>query len=229
MIKFVAECGLNHNGNHDLMYELVRQAHLSGADIAKFQLGWRDKKNEINCLTEDRVKSILDYCKYLGIEPMFSVLNLKSYNLVKRLRLKRIKIASRTLKDDFNLAKKIVSEGNSTIISLGMWNKSKLPFKKNIKIDYLWCKSKYPCLLSDLKDFPKKFDQKKYTGYSDHTIGIETCLIAISRGATIIEKHFTLDKSDTTIRDHVLSATPDEFSNLVDRGREIFRQIKSGI
>ena len=83
MIKFIAECGLNHNGNHDLMYELVRQASLCGADIAKFQLGWRDKKNEINCLSQDRVKSIVDYCKYLNIEPMFSVLNEKSYKLVK--------------------------------------------------------------------------------------------------------------------------------------------------
>ena len=47
-MKFIAECGLNHNGNLDLTYELIRQASLSGADIAKFQLGWRDKKNEIN-------------------------------------------------------------------------------------------------------------------------------------------------------------------------------------
>ena len=36
-------------------------------------------------------------------------------------------------------------------------------------------------------------------------------LTAIARGATIIEKHFTLDKSDTTIRDHSLSLTPDEY------------------
>jgi N,N'-diacetyllegionaminate synthase len=229
MIKFIAECGLNHNGNHDLMYELVRQAYLSGADIAKFQLGWREKKNEINCLTEKRIKDIVNYCKYLGIEPMFSVLNLRSYELVKKLNLDKIKIASRTLKDDFNLAKKIVNEKNNLIISLGMWNSKHLPFKKTDKIKYLWCKSKYPCLLSDLKNFPKKFNGQKIDGYSDHTIGIETCLIAISRGASIIEKHFTLDKSDTTIRDHVLSATPNEFKYLVDRGREIFRQIRSGI
>ena len=63
-------------------------------------------------------------------------------------------------------------------------------------------------------------------GYSDHTLGIETCLIAISRGALLIEKHFTLDKSDTTIRDHVLSATPDEFKNMTILGKEINKLIK---
>ena len=48
-------------------------------------------------------------------------------------------------------------------------------------------------------------------------------LIAISRGAQIIERHFTLDKSDTTIRDHALSLTPSEFKILVDNGKAIFK------
>ena len=47
-IKFIAEIGMNHNGNFSLCYELIKQAKLSGADIVKFQLGWRDKKGEIN-------------------------------------------------------------------------------------------------------------------------------------------------------------------------------------
>jgi len=54
-------------------------------------------------------------------------------------------------------------------------------------------------------------------------------LIAISRGSKIIEKHFTLDKSDTTIRDHALSALPDEFKTMVQIGRDISRKIKLGI
>ena len=68
---------------------------------------------------------------------------------------------------------------------------------------------------------PKNFHDSVYSGYSDHTLGIETSLIAISRGAQIIEKHFTLDKSDNTIRDHALSATPEEFRQLVILGTEI--------
>ena len=134
------------------------------------------------------------------------------------------------MKYNFNLVKKIVKENkNKTIIiSLGMWNKRKLPFKSK-NINYLWCVSKYPAYNNDLKNFPKKFSEKTFIGYSDHTIGIEAPLIAISRGANIIEKHFTLDKSDTTIRDHSLSATPTEFKNLVDLGKDIFNKIREGI
>ena len=66
---------------------------------------------------------------------------------------------------------------------------------------------------------PKNFD--KYFGYSDHVIGLEGCFLAISRGANLIEKHFTLDKTSKVIRDHALSATPDEFKILVDQGRKI--------
>jgi sialic acid synthase SpsE len=54
-------------------------------------------------------------------------------------------------------------------------------------------------------------------------LGIEACLYALSRGAQIIEKHFTLDKSETLIRDHALSATPGEFRDLVKTGTELFR------
>ena len=41
---FIAEIGLNYNSNVGLLHELIRQAKLAGADIVKFQLGWRGKK-----------------------------------------------------------------------------------------------------------------------------------------------------------------------------------------
>ena len=44
---FIAEIGLNHNGNLDLSYELIKQAKYAGADIVKFQLGWRGEKDEM--------------------------------------------------------------------------------------------------------------------------------------------------------------------------------------
>ena len=78
-------------------------------------------------------------------------------------------------------------------------------------------------------EFPKQFDENKYYGYSDHTVGIEIPLIAISRGAKIIEKHFTLDKSDNTIRDHALSANPEEFKLMVQIGKNIKRNKDLGI
>ena len=51
-LTFVAEIGQNHNGNIDLCYELIKEAKYAGADIAKFQLGWRAKKGERNQLNK---------------------------------------------------------------------------------------------------------------------------------------------------------------------------------
>lgn len=221
---------MNYNGNFGLCYELIKQAKLSGANIAKFQLGWRDGPNEINQLDLQKVKKIIEWCKSFNIEPLFSIISKKGYEIIKKTKITKIKIASRSLKYDFNLVKKIVNENKKKeiIISLGMWNKKNLPFKnKNVK--YLWCVSKYPAFNEDLRKFPKKFSKNLFFGYSDHTIGIETCLLAISRGAKLIEKHFTLDKSDTTIRDHALSATPEEFRNMVNIGNEISKKLELGI
>ena len=94
----------------------------------------------------------------------------------------------------------------------------------------MWCQSNYPTFNDDLKNyFLKKFQKDHIVGYSDHSIGIEMSLLAIVRGAQIIEKHFTLDKSNITTRDHSLSATPEEFRNLINLGRDIEKKIIAGI
>ena len=228
-MKFIAECGLNHNGNHDLTYELIRQAYFSGADIAKFQLGWRCGPDEINNIQADRLEKIINYCDYMGIEPLFTTVTKASFEMLKPFKPETIKIASRTVIDAPDLIKEILDQGFKTIISLGMWDGDELPFGEDENIDYLWCVSKYPALVSDLSGFPKDFTASPYIGYSDHTLGIETALLSISRGAKIVEKHFTLDKSDTTIKDHALSATPDEFEQLVTLGKEIEKLVCLGL
>jgi sialic acid synthase SpsE len=228
-ITFISEIGMNHNGNLDLSYELIKQSKLAGANIVKFQLGWRDKSNEINQIDEKRIKQLIDWSEYFEVELMFSIISENAFNLIKKFNFATYKIASRTIKENIKLAHKIINMNKNTIISLGMWDKKKPPFKVNKKIDYLYCVSKYPCFPKDLIYLPKNFSKTYYSGYSDHSIGIETCLLAIARGAHIIEKHFTLDKSDTTIRDHSLSATPEEFRNLVNIGTDIFKKIKIGV
>ena len=227
---FISEIGMNYNGNFNLIYELIRQSKYSGADICKFQLGWRDKPGEINQLDLEKTNKIVEWCNYFDIEPLFSLINDNAYQIFKKMNLNKIKIASRSLKYDFDVVKLIVSENKDKdiIISLGMWESTKAPFNDS-NIKYLYCVSKYPTFNEDLRGFPKDFSSDKFYGYSDHTIGIDTCLMAISRGAKIIEKHFTLDKSDTTIRDHGLSATPDEFRNMVNIGKEISKKISYGI
>lgn len=232
MMQFISEIGLNYNNNFNLCYELIKQSKLSGADIVKFQLGWKGKQNEINYLDYARLSELHNWAEYFEIPIMFSIFNEESLNLIKEFKPKSIKIASRTLIDDLKLCEKILDLDIKTFISLGMWeDKSNLPFQ-NKNLIYLWCKSTYPNSLNDLKKLPKDFSDNsssKIVGFSDHSIGIETALIAISRGAKVIEKHFTLDKSNTFVRDHTLSATPEEYKLLVSLGRDIYKKINSGV
>ena len=118
---FISEIGLNYNNNFNLCNELIKQSKLSGADIAKFQLGWKGKPEEINFLDQNRIAQLYDWADYFEIELMFSVFNYDSLDLIKKFKPKKIKIASRTLIDDIKLCQKILDLDIKTFISLGMW------------------------------------------------------------------------------------------------------------
>lgn len=226
---FIAEIGMNHNGNFGLIYELCRQAKFAGSDIAKFQLGWRCLEGEINRLMPEDIEHIQKCCAHLEIEPMFSVINQDAWDTLENMDFKRWKVASRTVRDNEPWVRSMIDTGKETIISLGMWDKPELPYGTPENVKYLWCKSAYPAYPWDVKELPKDFNDSPYYGYSDHTVGIEVPLLAIARGAKMIEKHFTLDKSDTTIRDHALSATPDEFAQMVQLGRAMEKSLDLGV
>lgn len=221
---FVAEIGMNYDGNFDLAYELIRQAKKSKADIAKFQFGWRDGKDEINFIDKDKALLLRRWCDHWEIELMASVFKEEAIELAHAAGLKRYKIASRTAKGSPDLVKRLLDEGKETFVSLGMWDGDDWPFgAPNGQLRYIWCKSSYPCYPQDMKNLPATFESDGYYGYSDHMHGTEGCLLAISRGAQFIEKHFTLNRSSQVIRDHTLSATPDEFEALVTTGRPVAR------
>jgi len=143
-MSFIAEIGLNHNENFGLVHELVRQAVNSNADIAKFQLGWRSRKGELNFISPDTLRRIVGIVDHYGIEVMFSIISEEAYKAVKRFAFQRYKIASRTVKDNPNLVKKILDEGKETYISLVFWDGDDVPFKDWDNARYLWCKSLYP-------------------------------------------------------------------------------------
>lgn len=223
-VLFVAEIGMNYDGNLDLAHELIRQAKRAGADIAKFQFGWRDKPGEINCIDPDRARRLRGWCDYWGIEMLASLVTEPALPLVRAARLARYKIASRTVRDDPDFCRLILAEGRETFVSLGMWDGAEFPFgKPHDRLRYIYCCSKYPTYPEDLVGMPERFDVDGYYGYSDHLHGTEACLLAVARGARYIEKHFTLNRTSPVIRDHVLSATPDEFARLVEAGRPLAR------
>ena len=90
---------------------------------------------------------------------------------------------------------------------------------------YLYCVTKYPAEYSDLQ-LPTSFVDSPYHGFSDHTIGIEASLVAIGRGARIVERHFTLDKG-LAGPDHVCSVNPAELRELVTYGRLMEKAIQA--
>ena len=216
MITFVAEIGMNADGNFDLNYELIRQAKRAGADIAKFQVGWRGGQEDINFMDLTRLRQLQDWCNQFDIEFMVSVITPEALEMVRKIGVQRYKVASRSVIDNPEMVRDMIGDGKETFISLGMWNQEEFPFQGD-NIRYLYCKSKYPTRSQDISDFPEKFDT--FYGYSDHLMGSEGCFLAISRGAKLIEKHFTLNKTSTIIRDHALSASPEEFLILTDLGR----------
>lgn len=225
-MEIVAEIGMNHEGNFDLAYELIRQAKLSGADVAKFQFGWRDQPGEINQIDAERAIQLRKWCDYVGIEMLASVINDGALDLVQEAKLDRMKVASRTVIDRPDLAEQVIALGKETFVSLGMWEGEDWPFgPPSDKLHYIWCRSKYPTYPDDLLGVPDRYSADGYYGYSDHCHGLSACFLAISRGAQYVEKHFTMNKASQVIRDHTLSATPDEIRQLSQLGGEITKLV----
>lgn len=91
------------------------------------------------------------------------------------------------------------------------------------KVTLLHCTTEYPAPLSEINlramnSMSKEFDLP--IGYSDHSEGIEVSLAAVARGATVIEKHFTLDKNQVG-PDHKASLEPNELKDMISGVRKI--------
>ena len=89
---FIAEIGLNHNGNFGLLFELIKQAALAGADYAKFQLGWRAGNGEINQLGAEELELIVRCCGYHSIKPLFSIFTQDAWSLAQKFNFESFQI-----------------------------------------------------------------------------------------------------------------------------------------
>jgi len=135
----------------------------------------------------------------------------------EEIGVKCYKIASRSIYDK-ELIDAIARTGKDIIASLGMYQGKEFPKIDTYgKVDFLYCVSKYPTLPEDLNFLEVDFN--RYSGFSDHTIGIEAALVAMARGAKIIEKHFTLDKKMHG-PDHIISMERQELRQMVEFSRK---------
>ena len=168
-------------------------------------------------------KEIFNKAKKLGLVCFSTPFDESAVDFLETLNVPAYKIASFEI-THIPLIKKIAQTKKPVIMSTGMASFDEIKFaiktlKDNGCKDYaiLKCTSTYPSNpkesnLITIKNMKKIF--KCEVGISDHTPGIGTSIAAVSLGATIVEKHITLDKKNGAV-DSKFSLEPEEFKNLV--------------
>mgnify|MGYP003137119765 CR=1 FL=1 len=202
MVYIISELCGQWGGSLRRAEQMILQSKIGGANAVKVQL-WDtyrmpgDNRHlwEYLSIKKEVFLHLQEYAKKLNIDFFASPFHEDTYDWIKESGIKTNKIASSMLEWDFNFCKKMVNDGNLTYVSLGKWNKKEMPFK-NDNVKHFHCIAKYPHTFDEaIEKMPIKFSKDTIEGYSDHSLGIYACLEAVRRGATILEKHFTVDKS----------------------------------
>lgn len=191
-------------------------------------------------LTNDSFLAIKDYCDQRQIEFLSTPFDVESLHfIVDVLKVKKIKVASGDLVN-YPFLDEIAKKNLPTIISTGMANLAEVfeavdYFENhgcfNSELSILHCTTNYPTPYEEVNLLAMKTLEgafKKEVGYSDHTQGIEVPISAVALGATIIEKHFTLDQS-LEGPDHRASLNPLELRTMVVGIRRIEQALGSGL
>jgi len=190
-------------------------------------------------LTPENHFDLLLHCKKRNITFLSSAFDLESIELLKRLKLSLFKIPSGEI-TNYPYLKNIGSLKKSIILSTGMSTLNEIKnaltvlicsgTKRN-KITVLHCNTEYPTPFEDVNLQAMLTIKNTFNisvGYSDHTEGIAIPIAATALGATVIEKHLTLDKKMNG-PDHKASLEPHEFSKMVKSIRDITSAIGNGI
>ncbi len=225
-ITIIAEIGENYLGNLKYAKKMISQAKQAGADYAKFQSYNEDclKHNDPEydwfkkvSLTDDNHFKLQKVCKKKKINFLSSPFSIERAKfLCEKMNLKHIKIAS-CKNNDKELLKYLDKKCKKIYLSTGLINlneiKKTLKYLQNTEVVIMHCVSEYPLIykkanLLAIRTLINEFSNHEI-GYSDHSIGNLACLVAVSLGASVLEKHFTLNKKMKGT-DHVLSADLDD-------------------
>lgn len=188
-------------------------------------------------LDYDKHNELINYCKSKNIMFLSSPFDLESIDLLNNLGIEIFKIPSGEI-TNLPYLKKVGSLKKKVILSTGMSTlgdiENALEILRNAgtkDITILHCNTEYPTPMKDvnLKAMQTIKDGFKVeVGYSDHTLGKEVPVAAVALGATIIEKHFTLDKNMEG-PDHRASLEPEELKDMVKAIRNIEEALGDGI
>ena len=250
----VAEIGSNHNRSLALAKEMVDTASGAGADAAKFQiysastlysskddLGLGYDGNNVTHLIDsvatprEWLPELSAYCREKGIvffAAPFDLAAVDELDAVSEL----FKIASFEIVD-IPLIRKTASKGKPMIIATGLANMGEIEdalnacyAQGNSDVTLLQCASCYPSGPSIMNLRAMETMRRAFgvpVGLSDHTLGIHISVAAVAMGASVIEKHFTMDRSMKG-PDHSFAIEPDELRELVRQIRDVESALGDG-
>lgn len=188
-------------------------------------------------LTKDNFLSLCDYCKEVGIGFISTPFDLDSIEFLETFDMDFWKVPSGEV-TNLPYLEAIARTKRKVVMSTGMCDMNEIQdaievLEKNgtSEITLLHCNTQYPTpyehvnlsAMNTIRD-----TLHKEVGYSDHTQGIEVPIAAVAMGATVIEKHFTLDK-DMEGPDHKASLDPIELKQMVMAIRNIEKAIGNGL
>ncbi|TXD49011.1 MULTISPECIES: N-acetylneuraminate synthase [unclassified Polaribacter] len=173
---------------------------------------------------QDHVE-LIDYCKGKGIDFFSTAFDVAGIDYLESLNFPIFKVPSGEI-TNYPYLKAIALKSKPIILSTGMCNLTDIEQAINTLMKYgtlrsditvLHCNTEYPTPMKDvnlkaMNTIGQAFGVK--VGYSDHTLGIEVPIAAVALGATVIEKHFTLDRNFPG-PDHRASLEPNELKAMV--------------
>jgi sialic acid synthase SpsE/sugar phosphate isomerase/epimerase len=247
----IAEIGINHDGDMDKAKRLIQQSRDAGCDGIKFQYRnmkttYAENANEIgdeiiqtqikrSYLNAAQILELRNFARSIGIQAGISFFTIEDLNDFQDLRtdFDFYKIPSAELMN-IGLISKLISTGKHVYISVGMHDETQIETVFNsIKSEINWtplhCISNYPVAdhntsLGYIQYLIAKWGRA--VGYSSHDENWENNIIALSLGATVIERHITDEKNAEGL-DHSSSSTFEEFVKICSYARE-FDSITSG-
>ena len=246
----IAEIGINHNGDLDIAKRLIDVAALSGCDAVKFQKRNPDvcvPEHQKNVMRETpwgtmtyldykyrmefgkkEYDQIDSYCREKGIEWSASPWDMDSLEFLLQYDIPFIKIPSAMITNE-QLMRESAQTGKKVIFSAGMSTLSETDkavrwmSEEGGDFALLHCNSSYPAPLEDLNLRCIQTLRQRYkcqVGYSGHEFRLGTSVAAVYLGATIIERHITLDRTMWG-SDHLASVEPQGLIKLVKGIREL--------
>lgn len=209
------------------------QLETTSSEETYFEMGLRLELSEADHL------AIIERCAERGIEFLSTPFDAGSVELLERLGMRVFKVPSGEI-TNLPLMRQIGALGKPVILSTGMSDLDDIAAALDVltaagapreQITLLHCTTEYPAPLADVNLRAMCAMRDAFglpVGYSDHTQGITVPIAAVALGATMIEKHLTLDKTMVG-PDHAASLEPDEFAEMVAAIRDVELALGDGV